>query len=203
MCAAIRFWTAIAMIGICGFAAVSGWNIAHFSLAMMGIDSSKKRAEARMWTSVPGVASTAWQAATADKINPSDLTAANDRREALSALLSIKPLSSYLWLVLSGMELATALPMEEVLDALRLSALTGPNENYVMVERGILGLSLWEDLSADLKRRVAVDLTAERITENPNFRPALASKPQEVRNELRTALLAGGLPLKDVELLGF
>jgi hypothetical protein len=203
MRADIRFWTAIALIGICGFAAVSGWNIAHFSFAMMGIDSSKKPAEARMWTSVAGVASTAWQAATADKIDPSDLTAANDRREALSAFLSIKPLSSYVWLVLSDMELASAQPMEGVLDSLRLSALTGPNENYVMVERGILGLSLWEDLSPDLKRRVAVDLTAERITENPNFGPVLASTPQEVRNELRTALLAGGLAPKDVERLGF
>jgi hypothetical protein len=198
----MRFWTAIAIIGICGFAAVSGWNIAHFSLAMMDVDSSKKRVEARAWASVPGIAENARQAAMMDKINPSDSTAANERLEALSALLSIKPLSPYHWLLLSGVEFATAQRMDDVLDALTLSALTGPNEDYVMVERGIFGLSVWEDLPPDLKRRVALDLSAEKDPGNPRFRAVVASKPQEVRNELRTSLLVQGLPPKDVERLG-
>jgi hypothetical protein len=72
-----------------------------------------------------------------------------------------------------------------------------------MVARGIFGLSVWEELPADLKRRVVADLSAEKITENPNFRGLVSSKPQEVRNELRTALLAEGLPPKDIERLGF
>jgi hypothetical protein len=203
MRADIRFWTAIVVIGICGFAAVSGWNIARFSLAMMDVDASKRRAEARAWASVPGVASTAQQAEMMDKINPSDMTAANERREALSAFLSVKPLSSYHWLLLSTMEFATAQRMDDVLDALTLSALTGPNEDYVMVKRGIFGLSVWEDLPPDLKRRVAADLTAEKDPGNPNFQAVLSSKPQEVRDELRMALLAQGLPAKDVERLGF
>jgi hypothetical protein len=198
----IRFWTAIAVIGICGFAMVSGRNIAHFSLAMMDADASKRRVEARAWTSVPGIAANAWQAQMMDKIDPSDLAAANDRLEVLSALLSTKPLSPYHWLLLSGVEFATAQRMDDVLDAFTLSALTGPNEDYVMVERGVFGLSVWEDLPPDLKGRVAADFFAERIVENPNFRTVLSSKPQKVRNELRNALLAQGLPPKDVERLG-
>ena len=191
------------MIGLCGFAAASGWHIVHFSLARMGIDSPKKRADARAWTSVPGIASTAWQVEMMDQINPSDLTAANERREALSAFLSVAPLSSYHWLLLSGMEFATAQRMDDVLDALTLSALTAPNEDYIMVARGMFGFSVWEDLPPDLKTRVAVDLTAEKDPGNPNFQAVLSSKPQKVRNELRTTLLAQGLPSKDVERLGF
>jgi hypothetical protein len=197
-----HFGTAIVVIGICISAMVLGWNIAHFSLAMMNVDLSKRRIDAAAWASVPGLASTARQAEMMDKINPSDLTAANDRREALSAFLSIKPLSAYHWLLLSGVDFATAQRMDDVLDALMLSALTGPNEGYVMVERGIFGLSVWEDLPPDLKSRVAADLTAERITDNPNLRAVLSSKPQKVRNELRAALLALGRLPKDVERLG-
>ena len=111
----------------------------------MKIDSSEKRAEiVNAWTAVPGLASTALQAELTDEINPSDLKAAYRRREVLSAILSIKPLSSIDWLSLSGMQLVTDQPMEEVLGSLKLSMLTGPNEGYVMTERGIFGVSLWE-----------------------------------------------------------
>ena len=81
-----------------------------------------------------------------------------EQREALSAILSIKPLSSRDWLALSGVQLVTDQPMDDVLESLKLSTLTGPNEGYVMVERGIYGVSLWESLSPDLKSRVANDL---------------------------------------------
>ena len=184
------------MIGLCGFAAASGWHIVHFSLARMGIDSPKKRADARAWTSVPGIASTAWQVEMMDQINPSDLTAANERREALSAFLSVAPLSSYHWLLLSGMEFATAQRMDDVLDALTLSALTGPNEGYIMAERGIHGVSLWQRLSPDLKRRVATDLA---VDEYADIRAFISAQPEEVRIELREALIAGGLSLQEVE----
>ena len=203
MRAQLRFCTAIVVIGICGFAATWGWNIARFSLAMMNVDSSKKRTEAGAWASVAGIAATARHAQMKDKIDPSDVTAANEQLQALSAFLSVKPLSSYHWVLLASMEFATAQRMDDVLDALTLSALTGPNEDYIMVQRAIFGLSVWEDLPADLKKRVVADLSAERISENPNFRPVLSSKSQEVRNELRTALLAEGLPPKDLERLGF
>ena len=49
-----------------------------------------------------------------------------------SSILSIEPLSSLDWLSLSGMQLVTDQPMEQVLGSLELSMLTGPNEGYVM-----------------------------------------------------------------------
>src|SRR5690348_1727983 len=125
MRADIRLWTAIVIIGICAITALLGWNIAHFSLAARAVDSANKQVNARAWASVPGIASTVWQGKVADNINPSDLTAATERRKALSAFLSIKPLSPSHWLSLSGMEFATAQRMEDVFEALTLSALTG------------------------------------------------------------------------------
>ena len=60
--------------------------------------------------------------------------------------------------------------MEQVFGSLELSMLTGPNEGYVMAERAIFGVSLWESLSPDLKRRVAIDLAAAEIAGNEKFR---------------------------------
>jgi hypothetical protein len=206
---AIRLGTVIAIIALCGFAVASGWSIVHFSLAMRGIDASKKAAEARGWTSVPGLASTARQVELMETIDPSDLTAANERRETISAFLSVRPLSSYHWVMLSSMEFATAQRMDDVLDALTLSVLTGPNEGYVMSERGIFGVSVWEDLPPDLKKRTALDLapimfprTPAEGAEGGRLLTVLATTSESARSELRNALLATGIAAKDIKRLG-
>ena len=205
MRADIRFWTAIIVIGICAFSLVRGLSIVRFSLAMATIDSSEKPAETiRLWARVPGVGATALQSKLTEKINSSDLQAANSRRETLAAILSVAPLSSPNWLSLSGMYLVTDQPMEQVLGALMLSMVTGPNEGYLMGERGIFGVSLWEDLSPDLKRHVGMDLAAEEILKNGKFRDVLSTKSEGVRSEVRSAMLATGLAPKEVERrLGF
>src|SRR5262249_42396629 len=108
MRADIRLWAAIAMIVICGFSIAQGWRIVQFSLATVNIDASENRTGTlNKWTAVPGLASVALHADLTDQINPSDLEAANRRREALSLILSIEPLSSVHWLSLSGMQLVT------------------------------------------------------------------------------------------------
>jgi hypothetical protein len=205
MRADIRFWTAITMIGICALSVTRGLSNVQFSLAMANIHSSENRAETiHKWTAVPGIASAALQSELTEKINPSDMKAANNRRGALSAILSINPLSSMNWLLLSGMQFITDQPMERVLGSLLLSAMTGPNEGYVMADRGIFGASLWEDLSPDLKRHTAMDLAVGEIPNDGRFRAALSAKSETVRNELRTAILATGLSPKELERrLGF
>lgn len=205
MRADIRLWTAIALIGICGFSVTRGWVIVHFSFAMANPDSSEKRDEIiNSWSSVPEVASAALQAELREKIDTSDQKAANSRREALSSILSIKPLSSVDWLSLSGWQLVTDQPMEQVFGSLELSMVTGPNEGYVKAERGIFGVSLWLRLSADLKRRVATDLAAGEIIGNEKLRAALSAQPARVRNELQAAMLGTGLSPNEVERrLGF
>ena len=72
-----------------------GWRIVQFSVATMSVKSPEKRAEiAKIWGTTPGLASTALRTVLADKIDIADQKAANEQREALSAILSIKPLSS-------------------------------------------------------------------------------------------------------------
>jgi len=176
----------------------------RFSLAMATIGSSESRAEIiGNWATVRGIASTALQSKLKEKIDPSNLAAANSRREALSAMLSIEPLSSPDWLALSNVQLITDQPMDQVLTTLTLSALTGPNEGYLMAERGIFGASLWEDLSPDLRRRVGLDLAAEDV-DGGKVQAILSEKSEGVRGELRSAILATGLAPKEVERrLGF
>ena len=207
MRADIRLWTAIALIGACGFSVTRGSAIVHFSLAMANVDSSEKRDEIiNTWSFVPEVASAALRAELTEKINISDQKAANSRREVLSSILSIEPLSSLDWLSLSGVQLVTDQPMEQVFGSLELSMLTGPNEGYVMTDRGIFGVSLWESLSPYLKGRVAIDLAAGEITVtgNEKFRAILSAQPERARNELRADMLATGLSPKEVERrLGF
>lgn len=203
MRADIRLLTAIALIGICGFSVTRGWSIVHFSLAMANVDSSEKRDEIiNTWSFAPEVASAALHAGLTKKIDISDQKAANRRRDVLSSILSIEPLSSLDWLSLSGVQLVTDQPMGQVLGSLELSMLTGRNEGYVMAERGIFGISLWERLSPYLKTRVANDLAAGEISANVGV--VLSSQPERVRNEVRAAVLATGLSPKEVERrLGF
>jgi hypothetical protein len=196
----MRLWTAIVLIGLCGFSIVQGWGIVRFSLAMANIDLPDKRAEIiSTWASAPNVASEALQSALRQKINISDPETANSRREVLSSILSIEPLASVNWLSLSQIQLVTDQPMEQVFDSLELSMLTGPNEGYVTAERGTYGVSLWERLSPELQRRVALDLAGQEIGGNEKFRAVLSAQPERVRKELRAAMLATGLSPQEIE----
>ena len=203
----IRLATAIVLMGICGFSVALGWTIVRFSAAIMDVEFPEKRVEiAKTWGTTPGIAATALRNVLADKINIADQKAANEQREALAAILSIKPLSSRDWLSLSGVQLVTDQPMDDVLESLKLSTLTGPNEEYVMVERGIYGVSIWELLSPDLKRRVANDFLPLLFPRSPvegveagKFQALVSAQPQRVRKELREALLAAGVSPNDIQ----
>jgi hypothetical protein len=195
----IRLCTAIALLGICGFSVARGWAIVQFSFAIANAPPVKRDEIINKWSSVPEVASVALQAELRKKIDISEQKAANNRREALSSILSIGPLSSFEWLSLSGLQLVTDQPMEQVFESLELSMMTGPNEGYIMAERGIFGVSLWDRLSANLKRRVATDLAFGEITDSERLRAVLSAQPARVRNEVQAAMLGAGLSPTEVE----
>jgi hypothetical protein len=208
----IRLLTAIVLIVISGVAVAQGWGIVRFFLASTNIVSSEKRARtADAWRATSGVISTALNDALADETSQSDIIAAYRQRELASAILAIKPLSPMDWLTLSKAELMTHQPMEDVVGSLELSMLTGPNEGYVMGERAVFALSLWEKLPADLKRRAAIDVAAMMFPRTPaegemlgKIRAALAGQPDRVRNELREAVVATGVSPEETEKgLGF
>ena len=187
----MRWWTAFATIAICEFAVARGWDIVHFSVVMAKMGSSGFRAETiQAWTSVPEVASTALEAELSDKIDISDSKATHNRRQTLSLILSIKPMSSAYWLSLSGVQFVTDQPMDQVVGSFELAMLTGPNEGHLMADRGMFGASIWDSLSPSLKRHVAIDLTAPEVSRSGKLRALLSHKPARVRNEIREALLA-------------
>ena len=201
----IRLLTAIALIVMSGVAVAQGWGIVRFFLASMDIVSSEKRARiADTWRAISGVTSTALGDELADETNQSDMIAAYRQRALLSAILSIKPLSSMHWLSLSRMELMTHQSMQDVFGSLELSMLTGPNEGYVIEDRRLFGVSLWEKLPPDLKRRVANDLAVGEIFNGEKLRAFVSAQPEQVRAELREALIAAGVSSKEIEeRLGF
>ena len=101
--------------------------------------------------------------------------------------------------------------MEDVFGSLELSMLTGPNEGYVMGERAVFAVSLWERLPADLKSHAALDVASMMYPRTPaegeevgKFRAVLATEPDWVRNELREAVVATGVSPQEIEKrLGF
>src|SRR4051794_23765439 len=99
----IRLWTAILLLAVCSFAVARGGSLVHFSVATANLASLEDPSDiVRVWAGVPGVASSALQAQLRKKIDTSDSEATSTRRDQLSALLAIKPLSSMDWLALSG-----------------------------------------------------------------------------------------------------
>ena len=137
MRAGIRLLTAVMIIGICGVSVVRGVDIVRFSLDMASVESPAKRMEiVNSWSLAPNVASSALQADLAYQIDPADQKASLRRRQELAALISIKPMSSYDWLSLSGVQLITDQPMQQVFQSFELSMLTGPNEGYLKEDRG-------------------------------------------------------------------
>lgn len=203
MLADLRLWTAIVLIAICGFSVTQGARIVHFSMATANIDLSENRAGTiNRWTSVPGIALTALKIKLKEKFDASDPIAANNRRKTLSAVLSSEPLSSYNWLLLSDMQRATAQPTTRILSSLKLSALTGPNEGYIMPQRGIFSVSIWEDLPRDLKERAAMDLADGKLDNfdvRADLQRILSKKPERVRKEVRKTLVASGLSPNEIE----
>ena len=163
------------------------------------ISSENREKILNRWITAPEVGTAALRAELSQKIDASDSKASSNRREALARIVAIQPLSPINWMLLSAMQLVTDQPMEQVFDSLELSMVTGPNEGYLMPERGIYGVSLWPRLPPDLKRRVANDLTAAEIIGNSAFRATLSAQPEGVRDELRAAMLATGLSPEEVE----
>jgi hypothetical protein len=194
----VRLLTAITLIVVSGVAVAQGWGIVRFFLASVNIVSSEKRARIPdTWRAIFGVTLTALDDELADEADQSDMIAPYRRRDLLYAILSIKPLSSMDWLSLSRAKLVTHRPMEDVLGSLELSMLTGPNEGYVIEERRLFGVSLWEQLPPDLKRYVTNDVAGEM--HDGRFRLFASAQPEQVKNELREALIAAGLSTKEIE----
>jgi hypothetical protein len=205
----MRLLITFAILASCSFAMVRGWNIVRFvdARAHVGIRETRVE-EIRSWDKVPGLRGTAVQASLSQMAGVTDADGARKRADDLSALLSVRPLSSVNWLSLAGMRLVAGQPEKQVLAALTMSWLTGPNEGSVMLQRGVFGLLLWEVLPADLRKRVIDDVTGAILgavahdSELTAAKNILSTKSVDIREEIASLMLGKSLSATQIARLG-
>jgi hypothetical protein len=204
-----RFLAALLIIGGALFTASRGWSIAHFSSIRADLASVASPSEAaRAWVSIPGLTSAALEASLREVSSPNDGPAALTRSDQLTQIVSVKPLSPTHWLSLAGAWLVTGQPAGRILSALSLSSLTGPNEGYVMLRRGIFGLLQWESLPSNVRAGVITDLAAPTLAgivpdrEAGTVKTLLGMKSAQAREEIAQLLAAQGLSRADLARIG-
>jgi hypothetical protein len=118
---------------------------------------------------------------------------------ALSELAVGSPTSTAAWVTLAEVRKARGEPMESVLAAFRMSALTGSHEGYFMMQRAIFGIKYWNELPEEDRRSVVRDmLSSTGEMADPRYREMLAQKPEPERSNIIAALHASGFATKDI-----
>jgi len=202
-----RFLTIAVIVCLCSFTAAGGWSIVAFETADR-TNGPDRAAVLRAWFETPLVAGAALQASLDDLAGANDADAARQRVELLIQILAIRPLSSVAWLSLAGMRAVTAAPQDEVLSALKMSAVTGPNEGKVMWQRGAFGLLKWEALPPEFKQQAVHDLAApiaDGMIDDGDVRlvkGVLDNKPMTVRSELAALLRDQGIDTVRLQRIG-
>jgi hypothetical protein len=158
----------------------------------------------QLWIDFPGLASFAREYALTSVDDSSDDKTIQKGRDELEHLLAIRPLSSLSWLRLAAVRVDANEGLAKATEALELSAVTGPNEGYVLTERGLFGIWQWEGLSPELKQRAIADLAARQLSDGKLawMKTFLAGKPEPVRREIRSALEARGFSKSNFERIG-
>jgi hypothetical protein len=120
---------------------------------------------------------------------------------ALRELAAGSPTSVAAWQALATFRKISGAPIESVLAAFRMSALTGSHEGYFMRLRAMFGLEYWSELP-ERERQIAIqDLVKtvdERFVGGDLYRAVLQNKTQTQREEIKAALMASGLPSQRV-----
>jgi hypothetical protein len=194
------------MVALCAMAMSRGWAIVEFGFARAEASGADQATAAlARWKDVPGLREASLEASLPSMSDATDIAGARARAEGLTAIAAVHPLSSANWLALAGMRLVTGQPYQQVLDALAMSALTGPNEGAVMLQRGAFGLLQWERLPEDVRRRTALDLAGAILGTNVqdvDLLPAkniLREKPPQTRQEVGDLLRADGVSVTELD----
>jgi hypothetical protein len=205
----LRFLTALIIVSGALFTASKGWSIAHFAAVRTNLGTPGYQGEpVRAWASIPGLTSMALEASLIEVNSPADAAAAQTRSNQLTQIVSVKPLSSMHWLSLAGARLVTGQSVDRVFAALSLSALTGPNEGYVMLRRGIFGLLQWENLPSNVRTAVISDLAVPTVTsivpdrDAATIKTLLGMKSAATREEIAQLLVAQGLTPANLARIG-
>jgi hypothetical protein len=205
MLQSMRVLTALVVLGLCGFAAVRGLLVVNF--AAMG-PAPLDRTTLGSWTESAGLRDAVLQRVLRRSEAESDPAAIGKRADAMAALLQVRPLSSAYWMDLAGLRLVTGQPYEQVLAALTMSFLAGPNEGGLMRDRGIFGLMQWERLPDDARHRTIQDVAGAirgrmiGIDEPQVAKQLLAAKPTQTRTEIDRLLRAERLSADELHRIG-
>jgi hypothetical protein len=188
----LRIATALVISGLSAFAMVCGveWVRYYDARRAAAKDPARREAVALSWRSVPGVASLARAEAVAAPVQASNPAEVSKRQQALDDIVSIRPLSSMNWLLLSGMDLVGRAPLDKVFRDLTLSYVTGANEGYVKGQRVVFALSLWERLTPDLRSLTIHGLATTDLNDLDinGVRRVMSAKSEIVRRDVWSAL---------------
>lgn len=203
----VRFLTALVVISACAVALFRGWDIVRFSAANAAIsDDAKQASVVHPWIAVPGLAFVARESSLTVVTDSRDEANTLKRRDEQAEILSVRPMSSKYWLMLSEMRFVTKEPTSKVAAAFEFSVLTGANEDYIMSGRGIYGVAHWEILPPELQRRSAADLgaTTNLLSDGQiaGLRKILSEKTEPVRQDIGTALQNAGFSAKKLVAIG-
>jgi len=200
-----RFFTALAIILVAAFLVLRGMPILRFAASDvarqdLGID------QAAMQTL--GLAALARHAALEAARDESGEAAQSEQTELLSAILERQPIASAAWLSLSKLRALSASPTQDVVAALALSNLTGPNEGDLMAGRAVMGFAIWDRLPPDIRRTTINDLVggfdAANATQRDQLRTLAGNASDKDFVGMRAQLLlAGAKGTKIAKVLGF
>src|SRR6266700_7680363 len=108
--------------------------------------------------------------------------------QSLSQLAENSPTDVPAWLALALARSTRGAPMESVLGAFRMSALTGSHEGYMMMQRAMFGLEHWTELPEPDRRTVIRDVLAtvsvETSGSGERYRRVFAEKSAAERDEI-------------------
>ena len=194
----IRGGTALLILALCVPAVIRGWDILWFSRAEVNGEDT------RPWASVSGLTFSALESSLTVLADSADKAQVAKRREDIIEVLSIRPMASEYWLTLAGIRIMADEPLSKALEALTLSTVTGPNEGYLITQRGIFGISFWEILPPEVRNRALTELTARRLSGRnaERVRAIIAAKKTDVRQNIRAALQARGFSAGEFARIG-
>ena len=200
----IRLLTALAVVGMCVWPVWQGFNVIRYAMADSKLEAFQQ------WSAASGLAFDAREGALTLVDDTSDDRTIRKRRDEIAEILAIRPLSSRYWLKLAISRVDADEPTAKVLEALEMSAVTGPNEDYMLTQRGLFGIWQWEVLPPEVKRRAVADLVARQNSSANNIsdammawlRTTLSGKTQQVRGEIRSALIAQGFSKSNLDRIG-
>ncbi len=201
----VRFATAVGLMLVAGATITLGWRAASYGIAEVYATSENVDEVFQAYSNQLGAATFVGRNRLG--MTPPSQIDPDSAIETVKGMLSISPLSSVDWFYLASLQNFIGAPPEDVLGALALSAMTGPNQQTVMTARAVMASGMLDQLPPDLRRTFVLDLVGVWPLMNEPSRQqvkaGLSRATEEARQELHAKLLLeNAAGLKIIEALG-